>query len=44
MDIKEVRRGLDWIDASHTGDKWWPLVDIVTNLWFSSNLGDFLIS
>ena len=42
MDVKEIR--FDWIDASQTRDKWRTLVDIVTNFWFSSNVGDFLIS
>jgi len=31
MDLREVRRGVDWIDLAQVRDRWWALVNTVMN-------------
>ena len=43
MDLQEVRFGdINWIDLAQGWDRWWALVNAVTNLWGSIKWGEFL--
>jgi len=45
MDLQEVGFwGMDWIEVAQDRDRWRALVTAVTNLWVSSNAGNFLAS
>jgi hypothetical protein len=46
MDIQEVGlRGMDWIDlAQDSRDRWWALLNAVTNLRVPPNAGKFWTS
>jgi len=45
MDLREVGRGvMEWIELARDRDRWWSLVNVVMNLWFPQNVGDFLTS
>jgi len=38
------RGGMDWIYLAHDRQKWWALVNMVMNLQFPQNVGNFLTS
>jgi hypothetical protein len=43
MDLQEVGwGGMDWIDLDQDRERWWPLVNVVMNLWVPQNTGNFL--
>jgi hypothetical protein len=45
MDLQAVVwHGTDWIDLAQDRDKWYALVNMVTNLWVSQNVRNFLTS
>jgi hypothetical protein len=45
MDHQELRcEGMDWIDVAQDRDRWWALVNAVTNLRVVRNAGNFLTS
>jgi hypothetical protein len=45
MDLQEVAcGGTDWIQLAQDRDRWQALMNIVMNLWVTSNVGNFLTS
>jgi hypothetical protein len=34
--------GMNWIYVTQDRDRWWAVVDAVTNIWFPQNAGIFL--
>ena len=30
---------MDWIDQAEDRDRWWALVNVVSNLWVPKNVG-----
>jgi hypothetical protein len=45
MDLREIAFGdVDWIHLAQDRDRWWALVNTVTNLRVSRNAGNFLTS
>ena len=45
MDLLEVELGgIEWIDLTQERDRWWALVNAITNLWAPYNVGNFLTS
>jgi hypothetical protein len=45
LDLEEVGCGsMDWIGLAQDRDRWWTLVNVVTNLRVPQNAGNFLTS
>jgi hypothetical protein len=45
MDLQEMGWwGMDWIDVTQDGDRWWAFVKAVMNFQVPLNAGNFLTS
>jgi len=42
MDLQELGGDTEWIDLAQVTDRWWPLVNAVTNFQVPQNAGKFL--
>jgi hypothetical protein len=44
VELKEVRRDLDWIELAQDSDRWRAFLNVEINIQFPLNTGNFLAS